>query len=263
MNSDDYENKKRTQRIAVRRALPPKKMRFVTITSGKEGTKIYLDGQLSRTKKDLVLEVPNGSEKTRLVIANSVCGRHAWTGDIYGLALYGRILTAKDAELHFEQWLKERNFSFARKDVPKLLYIFDEKAGERVFDHSGGNHHLEIPPKMEILKREILVAPWHRIKLNRSSVQDIVINIFGFIPFGFFLAATFLSTGGFVGRHSVIITVLLCLVISLIIEIAQAWMPSRSSDTLDVILNTLGGWLGAVVHRAYSRLSPKATRQSY
>ena len=116
---------------------------------------------------------------------------------------------------------------------------------------------------MKILKREILVAPWHRIKLNRSSVQDIVINIFGFIPFGFFLAATFLSTGGFVGRHSVIITVLLCLVISLIIEIAQAWMPSRSSDTLDVILNTLGGWLGAVVHRAYSRLSPKATRQSY
>ena len=249
MNGDDYENKKRTKRIAVRGALPPKRIRFVTITSGEEGTKIYLDGQLSKIKKDLILQVPDGSEKARLVLGNSVYGRHSWTGDIYGLALYGDALTAKDAELHFRQWSKERNFSFAREDAPKVLYIFGEKGGEMAFDHGEGEHHLEIPSRMKILKREILVAPWHRIKLNRSFVQDIVINILGFIPFGFFLAATLLSTGGFVGKHSFIITVLLCLVISLIIEIAQAWMPSRSSDTLDVILNTLGASIGAMLYR--------------
>ena len=249
MNGDDYENKKRKKRIAVREALPPQKIRFVTITSGQEGTKVYLDGQLAGAKEDLILEVPDGKTETRLVVGNSVYGRDSWAGDIYGLALFGYALTARDVELHFKRWSRERSFAFAKEEAPKVLYIFNEKAGEKAFDRSGGNHHLEIPARMKILKRELLVAPWHGITLNRSFLVDIAINILGFIPFGFFLAATFLSTGGFVGRHGALIAVFICLVISLIIEITQAWMPSRSSQMLDVILNTLGAWLGAMLYR--------------
>jgi len=160
MNGDDYDGTQGKRRLAHRRALLPQKIQFLTITSGEEGTKLYLDGQLAKAKKDLVLEVPNGRTKAQLVIGNSVYGRHSWTGDIYGLALYEYGLTAKDVESHFKRWSEERNFSFAKEDAPKVLYTFDEKGGEKAFDHSVEKHHLEIPTKMQILKRQILVAPW-------------------------------------------------------------------------------------------------------
>ena len=231
----------------------------MTITSGQEGTKVYLDGQLARAKKDLILEVPDGMTETRLVVGNSVYGRNSWTGDIYGLALYGYELTAKDVELHFKRWSREHNFAFAKDDAPKLFYMFNEKAGEKALDRSGGNYHLEIPSRMKILKRELLLAPWYGFRFNRSFVVDIAINILGFIPFGFFLSATFVSRGGFVEKHNRLITVLTCLAISLFIEITQAWMPSRSSQMLDVILNTLGAWLGAMLYRFSLRLPYKGT----
>jgi len=259
MNGDDYENKKKTKRIVVREALQPQTIRFVTITSGEEGTKVYLDGQLAKTKKDLVLEVPNGRAENRIVVGNSVYGRHSWTGDMYGLALYGHALTPKDVESHFKRWSQERNFSFAKQHAPQVLYLFDEKEGERAFDHARGKLNLEIPSKMQILKRQMLVAPWHQFKLNRSFIQDILVNIVGFIPLGFFLNAIFLRMSGFADKHSFLITVFLCLAISLFIEIAQAWMPSRSSQMLDSILNTLGAFWGAMLYRFYLRLSPKGT----
>jgi glycopeptide antibiotics resistance protein len=46
-----------------------------------------------------------------------------------------------------------------------------------------------------------------------------------------------------------LITMALCFAISLSIEIVQAWLPSRSSQTLDVILNTTGALIGAMIYR--------------
>jgi VanZ family protein len=50
-----------------------------------------------------------------------------------------------------------------------------------------------------------------------------------------------------------LIAMLVCGVISLTIEIAQAWIPSRSSQMLDFILNTLGAGGGVILHSAYRR----------
>jgi glycopeptide antibiotics resistance protein len=44
---------------------------------------------------------------------------------------------------------------------------------------------------------------------------------------------------------------LVCGAISLTIELAQAWIPSRSSQMLDLILNTLGGGIGVLLHGLY------------
>ena len=259
MNVDNYENKKKTKKIAVRGTLNPEKIRFLTITSGEDGTQVYLDGQFEKREKDLVLVIPHERVENWLVVGNSVYGRHSWTGDIYGLALYDRALTEKDVALHFKQWSKERDFSFAKEHAPMVLYMFDEKGGEKAFNQAGENHHLEIPSQMPILQREILITPWHDFELNQSFIQDFVINIIGFIPFSFFLSALLKNLGGFLERNSFLIVVLLCLVLSLLIEIAQAWMPSRSSQMLDVILNTLGGFVGAIFNRFFHCLSPKGS----
>lgn len=263
MNGNDYDNKKRTKKIWVKEALLPQKTSFVTITSGKEGTKVYLDGHLAATKKDLLLKVPDGSVKPRLVIGNSVYGRHSWIGDIYGLAIFGYALSDQDVKLHFEQWSKERNFAFVKKDMPQALYTFDEKTGERAFDRAGGSHNLEIPWRMQILKREILVAPWHGVKLNRSFVIDIILNLVGFIPAAFILNLLFVNISGSIGKYSAVTTVLLCFFISLFIEIAQAWMPSRSSQMLDLMLNSVGALLGVMLYLFTRRFTQEGSHASF
>jgi hypothetical protein len=259
MNGDDYENKKETKKIAVKGALNPERIRFLTVTSGENGTHVYLDGQLVKGEKELVLQIPHARVKNWLVVGNSVYGRHSWTGDIFGLALYDRALHEKDVALHFRRWSKECDFSFAKEHAPRLLYMFDEIGGEKAFNQAGENHHLEIPLKMQILQRETLSTPWQKFELNQSFLQDVAINIVGFIPFGFFLCALLQNIGGSFDRHSYLFTVFLCLILSLFIEIIQASMPSRSSQMLDVILNTLGGFLGAIINRFSYRLSPNGT----
>ena len=250
MNGDDYDHKRRTKRIAVNTASPSPTARFVTITTGKEGTQVYLNGQRVRTKKNLTLKIPNG-RKARLMIGNSTNGRNSWQGDVYGLAFYGHTLTAQDAARHFNRWFQDQNFSFAKKDKPSVLYFFDEKEGLKALDHSGGNHHLEIPSKMQILEREILSPTWSLFKLNRSFIKDFVLNLVGFIPFGFILSATLFKLGGTFEKNNVLITVVLCFTLSLIIEILQAWIPSRDSNILDLILNTLGALIGTIIYRFF------------
>ncbi len=137
-----------------------------------------------------------------------------------------------------------REFRWTAPLGPLQYNLFDEKEGPRAFDQAGGGHHLEIPARMRILKRKILTPPWQGFEFNRSLIQDIIVNLVGFIPLGFIFTATFVQAGS---KHDVLLTVALCFTLSLSIEIIQAWMPSRSSDLLDLILNTLGGLLGAKI----------------
>ena len=245
MNGDDYNHRRRTKRIAVKLAEVSPTTRFVTITTGKHGTSIYLDGQLNRTKRDLTIKIPDGG-KARLLLGNSVYGKASWKGDVYGVAFHRYTLTDQDVAMHFDNWVKHKNFLFAMKYKPFLIYSFDEKGGKRVLDHSGGNYDLEIPSRMQILDKKILSLTWEQLNFDSGFIQDIIINFAGFIPLGFVLIATFVKVGGSLKKYGILITLVSGLTISLVIEILQAWIPSRSSDFLDLLLNTLGTLLGVM-----------------
>jgi hypothetical protein len=219
----------------------------LTITSGRQGTKIYVDGQIKGTKKDLALDIPGGG-KTRLVLGNSVYGGNSWKGDVYGLAFYTYQLSPQDAALHFKRWQPDRDFSFFRKDHPIVLYLFNENTGPRALDHSGAGRHLNIPSRMQVLDTKILSFSRNWLRFDAGFLRDIIINFIGFIPLGLVLIATFVKAGSVFRQHAVLIAVGLCFTVSLTIEILQAWIPSRNSDFLDLILNTLGGFAGAMIY---------------
>ena len=250
MNGDDYSNRRKTKRIAVNQVFQSSKDILLSITTGEEGTNAYIDGLLIKRKRDLKFEIPRVGETSRLILVNSVYGNNFWRGDIFGLGFYGYELTPEQVELHFDKWSKERKFSFAEQGNPFLLYSFDEKNGVRALDHGNGNHHLKIPKRIQILEKRILSSPWIDLKLNKSFIQDFVINLVGFIPLGFILSATFIELGGTLKKRVILITVVLCFTISLIIVVVHGWMPSRSSQILDLMLNTGGSLIGVMTYRA-------------
>jgi hypothetical protein len=187
---------------------------------------VPIDGQIIRAKKDLTLHIPYG-DKARLVLGNSLYGRHSWRGDVYGFALFRHILTAQEAALHFKRWSQDRNFSFAKNCKPFTLYYFDEKEGTRVPDHAGGGHYLKIPSRMPILKKELLSSPWKGFKFDKRGIDDIVLNLVGFLPLGFVFTSTLGGLGGAFKKKAVYITLFLCVLVSLIIETAQACLGGQ------------------------------------
>jgi hypothetical protein len=251
MNGDDYNGSKKTPKVGVHNALPPQSNSFININSGATGTYVYINGHLRESNGRLVLKIPNETADAVLVLGNSPYGRHSWTGDIFGLAIYEHTLNPGDTYSHFDQYSRQHIFSFPRNIDPKVFYTFDEKSGLKAFDHGSKAHHLHIPSRVKILKKEILVAPWNEVRLDRQLVQDMVMNLAGFILPGFFFYALMVHLGGFYEKHGIVLTLCTCFMISLTIELAQAWIPSRSSQSLDLIFNTLGGCLGAIFYRLY------------
>ena len=51
MNGDDHYHKRRVKRISVDTAPQPRMKRFITVTTGKEGTNVFFDGEISGIKK--------------------------------------------------------------------------------------------------------------------------------------------------------------------------------------------------------------------
>ena len=100
---------------------------------------------------------------------------------------------------------------------------------------------------MHILQKEILVTPrWDNMR-NSSSVQDIIINFLGFIPFALALNAVLMYASRWSAKKRALLTLLICFTISLTIEVIQSQIPSRSSQLIDLILNTIGPGVGLLV----------------
>lgn len=247
MNGDDYNGRRGVPRIGIKTALPQDTARFVAITSDRGGTAIFLDGEKVKWNQKLVLRIPENDTGGRLVVGNSVYGRHAWEGVFSGLAVYDRILDAQQIAAHFGQWRRTSSFAAFASDHPRRLYAFDEGGGSRVNDLSGGNRHLMVPTKMRVLEKEWLVPPRRTDPANPSLVPDITLNLLGFVPLGFFLGLLNRKSGGARERRWLALTILSCFLISLSIEIAQAWIPSRSSQLMDLILNTAGAVVGVMI----------------
>ncbi|MBW1930693.1 MAG: VanZ family protein [Deltaproteobacteria bacterium] len=58
---------------------------------------------------------------------------------------------------------------------------------------------------------------------------------------------TFVRNRGFYKKRYIVAAVAVCFALSLAREVLQSWIPSRSSDCLDLVLNTLGTLLGAMI----------------
>jgi len=250
MNGDDYDHRRKTARIEAEIPIGSAQPFFFAVTTGEMGTGLFIDGKEVSFDADLVLKIPAGAGP-KLILANSVYGKHSWQGDIIGLAVYNKDLSVEDIALQYQALTEGKYAEAAGKETPVLLYFFDEKQGPRVFNYGDDDTQLLIPDSATPIKKIILARPLSGAGWHRNFLLDVILNLIGFIPLGFALAAVFADYGGYSEKRILLQTVLCCFTVSLTIEILQAWMPSRSSQSLDLILNTFGALIGAVVESVW------------
>ena len=124
-----------------------------------------------------------------MILGNSATGESYWTGYLSGLAIYNRTLTPDEVVRNYQGWMNKGNPSASINNGCIALYTFDERKGTIVHDLTGNNNQLTIQEVFTPLRHIVLSPPWRDLRWDRSSIQDVTMNIIGFIPFGFFCAA--------------------------------------------------------------------------
>lgn len=239
------------------------KRRFIEISSGAQGTTVYLDGVPAETSPTFRIATKDFSG--RLVIGTSPVVYDTWRGKLLGLAVFGHELTPSQVSEHYQAWLNGRPEA-VRSDQPAALYTFAERSGSIVQNQIAFGPNLSIPVTFSIPDKPFLKSFWKEFYPSRGYLKDVLINIAGFVPLGFFFCMLFSS--GQPSRKTVIATIILGAFFSLTIEVLQWYIPSRDSGTTDIFTNTLGTALGAMLYRGgalevllrwlESQTSPKA-----
>jgi hypothetical protein len=253
MNGDDYDHTRRLPRVAVRDVFVGDTIRLITVTTGTPGTRLYIDGVLAAARDDWRLQIPTGGPPLQMVLGNSVRGNKTWRGTMHGLAVYDRSLSSAAVKERYDRWVESGRFPHDPVDDPLVLYTFDGREGRVVPDRSGNHLDLQIPRRPLALQVKILELPWPNFKLDGPVVGDMLLNLVGFTPLGFALAGLLGAGGRLSGRRVLWGAVAGCFVVSLSMEILQAWMITRNSSLLDLFLNTAGGWVGAGIKAGYKR----------
>jgi hypothetical protein len=232
-------------RLHLGKSVNPKKVSFVTITSRRNlGTDLYINGIHARSTRRFNL-CDSSASLGRLILGNSAGAQNPWDGELYSLSLYRTAFSKEEVLVRYHQWAAKQPI----KDSSSALasYSFNERSGEIAHDRGEKFGDLHIPSVFSIPQKQILSMPWDDFKFDKSYAFDIAMNLFGFIPFGIFFSALLWSINGFARRHRLILSVLAGMGISLFFELTQAYIPTRSSQMSDVILNVLGTVAGAMM----------------
>jgi glycopeptide antibiotics resistance protein len=228
---------------------------FVTITAGINGTAVYTDGVLVSLARHFRL--PAQGFTGQLVLGDSPGQTDSWSGQLLGLAIYGRELTGPQVLRHYETWTRKGQPDLFGDENNTALYLFNERAGNIVHNQARSGPDLYIPEKYEVLDKIFLEPFWKEFSMSRSYWKAALKNIVGFIPFGFCVYPC-LSAHKF--RRAALATVILGTLVSLTIEVVQGYLPTRDSGTTDLFTNTLGTYIGVVSFKVISPIL--ATRYS-
>jgi len=244
--------KDRRHRFYVNNVFRPGRPAFVTVTSGAQGTAVYVNGALLRTVR--AFQFAPVACAGRLIVGDSPLQQDPWSGQLWGLAIYASELPAQAVLQHYRAWAHGGKPQADAHQYMAGLYLFDERAGAIVHNHARPGLDLSIPSTYYVQDKIFLEPFWDEFAVSWSYVKGILKNIVGFVPLGFCFCAYFELI--WKTRRAVLVTVVLGGAVSLTIEVLQGFLPTRDSGTTDLITNTFGTWIGVVLYHAASARLP-------
>lgn len=91
-----------------------------------------------------------------------------------------------------------------------------------------------------------LSAPWPRW----ITVDDVLFNFAAYVPFGFLLALSLLRRLS--AMAAVLLSAIACIALSLGLESLQQYLPPRFASNVDLLVNSTGGAVGALIAPVFS-----------
>jgi hypothetical protein len=216
---------------------------IVTITVSPQSTMVYVNGAPVGTSAQFGLSIQDLTGQ--LVVGNRPLVDNGWQGQLRGLAVYNRELNAAEVSQHYADW-KTSQGAKIKNEGAAALYLCNEGLGAVVHDQMNPANDLHIPDRYFVLDAPLLELPWDEFEFSWSYCKDVLINIGGFVPLGFFFCAYFSQVRRL--DRSVLATTVLGSVVSCAIEVLQAFLPTRNSGMTDIVTNTLGTTLGAMLY---------------
>ncbi len=219
----------------------------VTITSGSKGTLGYRNGVPAETSSRLKFSCADLSGQ--LVIGDSPVTYNSWPGSVLDLALYDGQLTPQQVALEYVQLNSRSAAPVAQHSGASSAvshYTFTEGSGKVIHNSALSGADLFIPDRFRTLYSGFLIPPWEESG-DKLGIRDLAINVFGFVPFGLLSFAYFRLHHR--DARAMVLTVLAGFAITATIEILQAFIPGRLSGILDIVTNTFGTYLGALLFR--------------
>jgi VanZ family protein len=221
---------------------------LLTISSGPHGTTVYVDGRVARS--DPHFRIHPADLYRKMVLGTSPSNFQAWHGEIRGLAIYDEEISAQQAQSQFVGW-STGSFSPAAVteniNRARALYDFSERSGPIIRSEAKSAPALTIPEYFSVPHKSLLASPLEEFDWTPAWRNDVIANVLGFMPFGFVLCGFFALSRP--RGQAILISTLVGGLLSFTVEFLQYYIPRRDSSLTDVISNTTGSLLGALIAR--------------
>jgi len=243
--AEDSRGKMRRIKLDLDHAFRPGKLVLLTFVSEPHGMVVYKDGRQAQAFPRFTIS--QADLTGQIVIGTSPVDYEPWRGEVRGLAIYSKELTPAEVFTHYQDWTGVSELDPSRLNGATALYSFTERTGREIHDAVASGPDLEIPEHFAVPHKPRLASPRKEFQRSWGYGQDLLQNILGFVPLGFVVCAYLMATRS---RGKAILGTMLSLgALSFTIEVLQAFIPRRSSGMTDIITNTLGAAIGAVLAR--------------
>lgn len=220
---------------------------FLTVTGRGGLTSILVDGTLRQTSE--ALELSRWPLAGQLILADSPIITDSWSGRVDRLAIYASALNPEVVARHFQEWRQKKPPAIRAEEHPIALYPFNEGGGKIIHNLVRPGADMTIPERYLLVGKPFLEHPWDEYEPTWSYYKSVLINILGFVPFGFVWYANFSLTSPNRKPLAVLTTIILGCFTSLAMEVIQGFLPTRASGITDIITNTAGTALGVAAYR--------------
>jgi VanZ family protein len=213
------------------------------MTFGPRGTVVYRNGTQAQLFRRFKISTHDLSGQ--IVLGTSPVIVEPWEGQVRGLALYSKELTPEEVAGHYGDWTGVNSHAAPDLDHAIAHYRFDEHSGREIHSTVPVAPSLIIPCSFDVPHKAVLASAVKEFEPTRVYLHDVIVNILGFVPLGAILCVYFSLQGS--RSKAVIKATLFGAALSFVIEVLQGFIPSRGSGMTDVITNTTGTFLGAVI----------------
>ncbi len=217
---------------------------LVTISSDSDGTTVYVDGKFARS--DPHFRIRRNELYRQIVLGISPSTFDDWKGEVHGLAIYDEKVSPAEAAAHYAGWTGASQAPRAEVRSHLLArYDFHERGGNVIHNEVASAPALTIPAHLFIPRKAMLTSVGKQFEWTANWRQDVLQNIIGFMPLGFVLCGFFALSRS--RGQAILISTLCGGFLSFSIEFLQYYIPRRDSGWTDVITNSTGTLLGALI----------------